>query len=325
MDWYYAVDKQQKGPVNEEQLAELLRQGVIQGTTLVWHQGMSNWQPYEKVAGTAGATATPGMVSSVPSGASDPSPEEWAEQVKKLDVEITVGECFGKGWEAFQRNLGVTIGVVVLVFLTYTAINAIPLLGLASIFIYGPLYGGFMYYFVLMIRGEECRVGNAFLGFGPKFVPLMLAGLLITIITFICVIPGVGVMFAGIISAGLFSSSQQSPPSIDALSAGAIILMGAGFLIMMVLMFAVTVFLQFSYLLILDKDVDLMTAIKLSVRQSARKWVVLFLLSLAGGIVNFLGALLCGVGLLFTVPWYFAAIAVAYEKLFPGKTAKLPY
>src|SRR5213596_1665149 len=46
MDWYYAINGQQSGPVSEAQLDEIARTGGITSTTLVWRQGMANWQPY---------------------------------------------------------------------------------------------------------------------------------------------------------------------------------------------------------------------------------------------------------------------------------------
>jgi len=55
MDWYYAIDADRKGPVNEEEFQRLVDQGVITPQTLVWRQGFSNWQPY--AASTAPASA----------------------------------------------------------------------------------------------------------------------------------------------------------------------------------------------------------------------------------------------------------------------------
>jgi uncharacterized RDD family membrane protein YckC len=52
MQWYYANDGQRQGPVSQEQFEQLARNGVIKADTLVWCQGMANWQPY--------ATAVPG-------------------------------------------------------------------------------------------------------------------------------------------------------------------------------------------------------------------------------------------------------------------------
>jgi hypothetical protein len=50
MAWYYAVHNEQKGPVEQSEFDRLVQQGVITGTTLVWREGMANWQPCDEVA-----------------------------------------------------------------------------------------------------------------------------------------------------------------------------------------------------------------------------------------------------------------------------------
>lgn len=49
MPWFYANAGQQAGPVSEVDFERLAREGVIQPTTLVWHEGMANWQPFASV------------------------------------------------------------------------------------------------------------------------------------------------------------------------------------------------------------------------------------------------------------------------------------
>jgi len=51
MTWYYAVGSQQQGPVTEDQLQGLIKDGVVTGDTLVWREGMANWLPYRTVSG----------------------------------------------------------------------------------------------------------------------------------------------------------------------------------------------------------------------------------------------------------------------------------
>lgn len=58
MEWYYAVGADRKGPVSEEEFQRLVGQGVITSGTLVWREGMANWQPHgggtpPSIAGTA--------------------------------------------------------------------------------------------------------------------------------------------------------------------------------------------------------------------------------------------------------------------------------
>jgi uncharacterized RDD family membrane protein YckC len=51
MNWYYAEGGQQQGPATEEELRDLVEAGVVKGDTLVWHEGLADWQPYRRVKG----------------------------------------------------------------------------------------------------------------------------------------------------------------------------------------------------------------------------------------------------------------------------------
>jgi uncharacterized RDD family membrane protein YckC len=55
MKWYYAEAGQQKGPVDDTSLDQLVTQGVVRDDTLVWSEGMSGWQPHASVRGTRAA------------------------------------------------------------------------------------------------------------------------------------------------------------------------------------------------------------------------------------------------------------------------------
>jgi uncharacterized RDD family membrane protein YckC len=60
MNWYYVKDGQQAGPLDDAQLDQLRASGGIQDDTLIWHEGMANWQPYRDVKGAP--AAPPSMV-----------------------------------------------------------------------------------------------------------------------------------------------------------------------------------------------------------------------------------------------------------------------
>lgn len=51
MNWYYAINHQQQGPVTEAQLRALAKDGVVTGDTLVWREGLASWQPWRTVGG----------------------------------------------------------------------------------------------------------------------------------------------------------------------------------------------------------------------------------------------------------------------------------
>ena len=55
-DYYYALNGRQTGPVPEAQLTSLLQMGTINASTLVWREGMSDWQPLGSVFGPVAAS-----------------------------------------------------------------------------------------------------------------------------------------------------------------------------------------------------------------------------------------------------------------------------
>ncbi len=76
--WYYADHQQQRqGPVPAAQLQQLLALGQITADTLVWRQGMAQWQPLHGVTELAVPAPTPVELSqdpyAAPASAFDPA------------------------------------------------------------------------------------------------------------------------------------------------------------------------------------------------------------------------------------------------------------
>lgn len=57
--WYYTLNNQQVGPVDEKEIKKLVAAGTITHATMVWTTGMANWQPI-------GQTALASLMGSVP-------------------------------------------------------------------------------------------------------------------------------------------------------------------------------------------------------------------------------------------------------------------
>ena len=68
MNWYYVDAGQQAGPVDEAQLEALARNGKIQPDTLVWREGLANWQPYSQVNPQAASVAAPPVTTPLGTG-----------------------------------------------------------------------------------------------------------------------------------------------------------------------------------------------------------------------------------------------------------------
>jgi hypothetical protein len=60
--WFYASEGQQQGPYPEIQLRELIARGTITADTLVWTEGMANWQRAGEIPGLAPGASGPPMM-----------------------------------------------------------------------------------------------------------------------------------------------------------------------------------------------------------------------------------------------------------------------
>lgn len=65
MLWYYVSEGKQQGPVSDEVLLTLLHEGKIDRTTMIWREGMPDWQPLAVAQPTAPPPPPP---SALPAG-----------------------------------------------------------------------------------------------------------------------------------------------------------------------------------------------------------------------------------------------------------------
>ena len=76
MAWYYVKAGQQAGPVTDDELEALARNGEIQPASLVWKEGMAQWEAYSKVGPGASSafgagSAAPTALAAAPAGATN--------------------------------------------------------------------------------------------------------------------------------------------------------------------------------------------------------------------------------------------------------------
>jgi uncharacterized RDD family membrane protein YckC len=90
MNWHYVNQGQQAGPVTEEQLLALLREGKISEDTLVWREGMPNWTPFRQAGIAAPAASIPPLVSPPPAASLNPNETVCAECGKIFPIDETI-------------------------------------------------------------------------------------------------------------------------------------------------------------------------------------------------------------------------------------------
>ena len=79
--WYYVnADRQRQGPVPAATIRELAAAGAVNARTLVWRQGMPQWQALEQVAGELGITLPAAAPAQAP-----PAPTPAPQAAPRLD------------------------------------------------------------------------------------------------------------------------------------------------------------------------------------------------------------------------------------------------
>ena len=90
MNWFYANAGQQAGPVNDEEFNRLIGAGAIQPSTLVWHEGMANWEPLSKVRTATGAPPPAAFIPPLEQAAPPPGQVICNECQKAVPAEETM-------------------------------------------------------------------------------------------------------------------------------------------------------------------------------------------------------------------------------------------
>jgi hypothetical protein len=185
MEWFYADGQNRVGPVSEEALREVVMSGKVTADTLVWHEGMSEWQPYGTVADQVGkpAVSNEPLASTPTSGGSvDPyaAPESSLHEERgggpggllpspRSNGAGAALRWWSWGWDTFKADAGNWVVTGIIIFAVLIGLNIIPIIG--------PIIGNVLYFlmlsgFFLMAsaadRGESISAGDVFQGFSHR-------------------------------------------------------------------------------------------------------------------------------------------------------------
>jgi uncharacterized membrane protein len=189
MQWYYAVNGQQVGPVEQDVMEALVRDGKVKPDDLVWNASMgTQWVKASTVPGLGirregipGVTEPPPMV-------------EWSDaatfvsRTANRDLMTQARDCLSGNW-------GLAVGVVVVGGIISMVAQFIPILGiLISLVIGGPLALGIATVFLTIARSEGAEFGMLFDGF-KRFATALGAYLLMLLFTLLWtllfIVPGI--------------------------------------------------------------------------------------------------------------------------------------
>ena len=228
-----------------------------------------------------------------------------SEAVAIQKVRIDPIGCYKQAFELVQGDYWVLLGVSAVAMFIGGAVPVVLL---------GPMMCGLYMCFLKKYRGDEFEFELLFKGF-DLFVPSLIASAIMTGVALAVLMPGFFIMFAGMlfsIPAAEAEGGQAAAPFLAPLGC----VFGFVLLTFAAVMVAGMLF-TFAFPLIVDRKLSGTAAVVASARAVVKNfWGVLGLVAL-NTLLGLAGALACYVGTFFVLPISFAALTIAYRKVFP--------
>ncbi|MEI8122900.1 MAG: DUF975 family protein [bacterium] len=176
MQWFYAVNGQQQGPVEWGALVALATEGKLTPSDLVWNSTMGNqWVKASTITGLFGLSQS---VSPNP----PPPASEWSSSAK-FASNTHNRDLMGEARNVLEGQWGLAIGASLIYTVVAIVMGIIPYLGsILSFVLSGPLMLGLYLFFLTLSRRQQAGIGMIFDGFkqfGTAFLASLLMGLLI--------------------------------------------------------------------------------------------------------------------------------------------------
>lgn len=235
-------------------------------------------------------------------------------KVRQQGYSVELGDTISKAWTLIKPQLGSLIGFLILAVIILAILSAIlgfiPVLGnFLNSAISTVVLAGFYYFFIKLYKEKYVTFSDFFESFQDA-MPLGVSGLLVTLISYIpfIILGGIG-YFA--FNLGDFNLSDPND-IIQIMQGGAMPILVSTAVIPVIL---ISVLYIFTALIIATNKTGPWEAM-----ESSRKLVMANYAGVLGFVVvlfllNVAGSVLCGLGLLVTIPLTYASIFILYTKI----------
>lgn len=195
------ADGREYGPVSADQVKAWVAAGRANGQTRARAADSTEWKPladHPEFAGVFAGQPPPAVpapaVNATLVGPVDPA--AYAADLIARAPKLDIGAALGRSWEFYKANFWSLVGGTFIVMAVQAVSGLIPCLGsIASLLLSGVFLGGLYFFYLRRLRGVAADVSEVFAGFSPAFVPLMLGGLISSMLTFLglllLILPGI--------------------------------------------------------------------------------------------------------------------------------------
>jgi len=212
-------------------------------------------------------------------------------------------QCIKDAWALIKDQYWLFVGICAVGLLVASAVPMGILMG--------PMMCGIYMIFFKKTRNEPFEFGLLFKGF-DFFGPSLVATLLHMIPILVIVVPSYFVFYFAFVLSIVAQGDEPNPAAM----LGVMGLFGIFWFVMIILIIFISIGFTFSYTLIVDRKLQAMDAIKLSFKAAMANFWRILGMTLLTGLLTFCGLLLCYVGAFLVFPIQYAAIAVAYDRVF---------
>ena len=221
-------------------------------------------------------------------------------------------ECIKEGWALIKDQYWLFFGISIVGMLIGGAVPIVLL---------GPMMAGIFLCLFQRQRKQPVEFGLLFKGFD-----LFVQSLIVTVFKMIPLII-LMVPFYIIMMAVMFTTMPRGRSSPEESSAFVMSFFGVEmvfFMVVIVVSILVEIFFMFAYPLVVDRKLSGMDAVKLSFKAGKANFGGVLGLLLLNALFGFIGVLCCIIGVYFWLPVSFAAMSVAYRRVFPETTQPFP-
>lgn len=192
------ADGREYGPVSADQLRKWIAEGRANAHTRVRREGGGEWKtlcelPEFSAAFSGGPPPlTPGVPPDQNALLGAIEADAMAREFIARDYQLNIGHCISRGWNLVMANFWLTVGASFLVNFLAGAVGAT---GIGALLLNFVLFGGLDWMFLKLVRGQKAELADAFAGFSPAFLPLLLFSLVAQLLTGLgfvfCILPGI--------------------------------------------------------------------------------------------------------------------------------------
>lgn len=324
--YFVAADGAHTGPFTLEEIQSQCSRGIIRPDTLMWYDGLADWQSAERVLHGTGVSFS-SEATSLPSpppftgDANSPYAElpelELRFSVPAASLSASRGVSWiAEGWKLFTAAPGLWLVALLIWVGVQVVLGFVPVLGTLAGILLGPSFAvGLMAFAHGISTKGTADISALFAGFKDRLGALVILALLYFVLLLAIIAIG-AVLFAMTLGSAALPHSGSPDQILSALLAGGALKIFLLVVIVLVLVALLLTAYLYAPALVFFANQPAGDAMKASFAACWKNWAPLLVMGLIAIGMAIIGAIPFGLGLLVVLPVLFAANYASFKDMF---------